>query len=221
MKVLVFDLDGVLLKEDAYWEVNYLLAKELIGKPMPFSFIQDCKNTGLNSNWDITFEFVKESGITFEALVALYNKRHEELGRPQEEKIPALELETVLSELSKDFELAIVTGRRIKSTVEGINNTVLSKFFTKERAFTPDKIVPGSIKTISKVDQLNLVKNAIPADKYYYAGDAVTDVESAKTAGFVPIGVYGSLQNKLQLEEAGAEIIVESVAELPQCLHRP
>jgi len=221
MKVLVFDLDGVLLKEDGYWEVNSIVSEELIGKPMPFSFIQDSKNAGLNSNWDITHEFVKESGITFDELVALYNKRHAELGRPQEEKIPALELESVLTDLSKNFELAIVTGRRLKSTMNGINTTVLSKFFTEACAFTPDKVDPTTIETLSKVDQLNLVKNAIPADEYYYAGDAVTDIESAKTAGFIPIGVYGSLQNRQQLEEAGAEIIVESVAELPQCLHRP
>lgn len=216
--VLIFDMDGVLLKEDGYWEVNKAVSKELAGKSMPFSFIRQCKNSGLNSNWDITYNFVKSTGKCFEDVVQLYQEKKKELKPVQREQVPAKELDKILSKLSESFKLAIATGRFLNEAMAGVNTTILSKYFTKERVFTPDQVSPG-IKTISKVSVLNNIKQKILGLKYFYAGDAVSDIKSAKACGFTPIGVYGSLQNRQELEEAGAEILVQSVAELPQCLH--
>jgi len=217
--VLVFDMDGCLLKEDGYWEVSSAVTMELLKKPMPFSFIQQCKNSGLNSNWDITYEFVKSTGKSFEEVVELYQKKNVELNPQQAEEISAEELDQTLSKLSKKFELVIATGRPIGEALKGVQNTILSKYFTKERVFTPDLITSG-LQSISKVAILNIIKQKIPGSEYFYAGDAISDIMSAKTCGFIPIGVYGSLQNRKELEEVGAEILVESVEELPQCLHR-
>jgi len=217
--VLIFDMDGCLLKEDGYWEVNSSVTMELLKKPMPFSFIQQCKNTGMNSNWDITYEFVKSTGKSFEEVVELYQKKKVELNPKQEEQLPAETIRQTLSKLSEKFELVIATGRPLDEALDGVQKTVLSEYFTKECVFTPDQITSG-IQSISKVDILNAIKQKIPANKYFYAGDAVSDITSAKTCGFTSIGVYGSLQNRKELEEAGAEFLIESVAELPQCLHQ-
>ena len=47
-----------------------------------------------------------------------------------------------------------------------------------------------------------------------YFGDTAVDMETAKNAGFLPIGVTWGFRPRSELEESGAEIIVDSPQEI-------
>ncbi len=221
MKTLFFDMDGVLIKEERYWKVTRALTLDLLGKELPFEFIQRCKNTGLNSNWRIAHAFLGENGIemTLEKVAELAWKKLEELKPGNETQIPEESMRTALSDLKKEFELYVVTSRPKDEADEAVNGTVLNEFFPVERVYGRPADVEQFTNTGGKKAVIASILHKIECSEGSYIGDAVCDVRTAKDLGFRPIGVYGALKNREALEQEGADLLVETVAELPRCLH--
>lgn len=55
---------------------------------------------------------------------------------------------------------------------------------------------------------------AVPVDQCIYAGDSTIDMETARRAGMVPIGVTWGFQSRTDLEQNGAPTLIERPLEL-------
>lgn len=73
MKLIIFDLDGVITSEAGYWEtaregVRLLLPLENSVEAIPQNFIFWAKNHAINHNWDLAFlaASIHQSGLTFD-----------------------------------------------------------------------------------------------------------------------------------------------------------
>ena len=58
MKLLIFDLDGVITSEKTYWDIARLGLQQILATtadPLPEDFIYWAKNHAINHNWDVAF----------------------------------------------------------------------------------------------------------------------------------------------------------------------
>ena len=76
-----------------------------------------------------------------------------------------------------------------------------------ERAGVPRKPAPDGIYSI--LEELGSVK-----EHAVYVGDSEVDMETAKNAGLVSVGVTWGFRDRELLEEKGADYIIESPAQL-------
>lgn len=56
----------------------------------------------------------------------------------------------------------------------------------------------------------------IPANKFLYVGDTRTDMLTGKAAGMFTAGVLWGFRSRSELEESGAQAIIETPAEIPE-----
>jgi phosphoglycolate phosphatase len=61
----------------------------------------------------------------------------------------------------------------------------------------------------------------IPASESVMIGDSRFDVRAGKAAGALTCGVAGGFGQREDLEQEGCDIIVDTLADLPQCFVRP
>ncbi len=211
MKGIIFDMDGTLVKENRYWEVARAVAFDLTGKELPFSFIQGCKNKGINSNWRICYEFVKDTvEVPYEKFYNICQKKLEEMNPQNELAIGNDSIMEVLTNLRANFSLFIATSRPRIEALEAVNSTVLSYLFSDKTVFGKEDATSNPIK----ISLLSLIKAKFPMGKYIVVGDTVSDIQAAKSLGFKSVGLYESLDNKKELESAGADYVIPSIAYL-------
>ncbi len=55
---------------------------------------------------------------------------------------------------------------------------------------------------------------AVPVDQFIYVGDSTIDMETARRAGMVPVGVTWGFQSRTELEQNGAPTLIEQPLEL-------
>jgi pyrophosphatase PpaX len=109
---------------------------------------------------------------------------------------------------SKGVKLGIITGKGRSTADISLRYTGLTPYF--------DAIETGSVKGVVKAAAITemLAKWGIPRDDAAYVGDSTYDMESAKEAGVLPIGVtWLDTMEPGELTAAGAEIIFGSVAD--------
>lgn len=212
---LIFDMDGTLVKENMYWEVSSAVTLDLIGEKVPFSFIRGQKNNGINSNWEICYNFLKgKTQITYEKTKELFQKKLIELNSKNELIISKESFLEVFSNLEKAFKLFIVTTRPRNEALEAVNNTVLLQFFNERNVFAQED-APIENSDLKK-ELLKLVKERTKLNGYFVIGDSVSDIKAAKSLGFKAIGVYESLNNEEFLKKAGADFLIKNISEFPE-----
>jgi phosphoglycolate phosphatase len=55
---------------------------------------------------------------------------------------------------------------------------------------------------------------AVPVDQFIYVGDSTIDMETARRAGMIPVGVTWGFQSRAELEQNGAPTLIELPLEL-------
>ncbi|PIU21370.1 MAG: histidinol-phosphate transaminase [Candidatus Diapherotrites archaeon CG08_land_8_20_14_0_20_34_12] len=185
--LLVFDLDNTL------FDINKSQKKSIkntfsyfTGKKIPDFEIQKLKDTGnFNNDWFLTQKLLSNAGffIQFKKIKSVFQKLY--LGRNfkgyiQNEK-PFIS-EKILDKLSKQYRLAILTGRPRKETVYIMKKFGLDRYFSKiiclEDTFPKLKPNPYGLNGLLK---------DFNAKKAYYVGDSAEDITCAKKAGIKPI----------------------------------
>ena len=88
MKLLIFDLDGVITSEASYWDIARRGLQEILGSdtgdPLPLDFIYWAKNHAINHNWDVAFV-----AVTGQTDLGGYKEAHDALtGRALLEACP-------------------------------------------------------------------------------------------------------------------------------------
>ena len=164
MKLLIFDLDGVITTEATYWNIARRGLEQIlnpVSDPLPEDFIYWVKNHAINHNWDVAFvaltaapdlnEFRKSHGhLTGRALLEAspgyrdtpWRNVHTVCQAIQDASpLPDAGLhtpeETVqLFESLGDFDLAVATGRPKPEALAPLDALGIRRFFPENRIIT-------------------------------------------------------------------------------------
>ena len=164
MKLLIFDLDGVITTEATYWNIARRGLQHILNPstdPLPEDFIYWVKNHAINHNWDVAFV-----AVTAAQNLAQFRKTHDHLtGRALLEACPGYRAElwhqvhevcqsiqdasplpdaglhtaqeTVqLFENLSDFDLAVATGRPKPEALAPLDALGIRRFFPEHRIIT-------------------------------------------------------------------------------------
>ncbi len=221
---LVFDMDGVLIDaRNSYRKAIEKTVEKYSGEKPDSNEIQSVKNLGgMNNDWDLTKYLLEKRGINikYEEIVNTFQEIYWNDGNGLINNENILFDRDLFVKLSKDYNLSIFTGRLKKEAffalkkfdVENIFLTIITTDDIPENKTKPDPY--GLIKT----------KELIIASDYYYFGDTPDDIKSAKSAGYIAVGVLPP-QDKSQalekiLKNTGADFVINSINELGKILEK-
>jgi HAD superfamily hydrolase (TIGR01662 family) len=211
---ICFDIDGTLRDTDD----QYAARLQKIFSPMRL-FMSDEKISSL-ARWlimaaetpgNILMSIPDRLGFDDKLL-----KERVTRGNPREEypmkMIPGT-MEAI-SLLSRKYKLAIVSARRKSKVDQFLQQNQLEIFFPiviSALSARRNKPHPGPILVAAK----NL---EVHPESILMVGDTTYDILTAKRAGAQVVGVLSGFGTKKELLRAGADLILESVAELPMIL---
>lgn len=218
MKALVFDMDGVLIKEERYWKVAQAVALEFENE-LTRADIRRIKNMGISSNWRMCHAFLYERGkkLEYEQVYDMCQQKYLETLPPNESILDDETARRVFNSL-KNYELFVATSRPKQEAIEGVQETVLGEFFEISRVYGADDLIEKVPDKSMKTQLLGMLKLSNNFEEAYYVGDNVVDMKAAKENNMKAIGVYGSLKNEQELQSAGADLLIETIAKLPNIL---
>ena len=203
-KAVIFDLDGTLLNtlDDLADGANHILSelgfpvhdtecyKYFVGNGIP-KLIERCLPKDKQ-------EYHAKALSMFSEYYALHSK---------DKTAPYDGIKGLLNSLSeKGLKLGVITNKAHNIAVE-----VVEEYFGKG-VFGSIRGLDSSIK--AKPDPLGALsvagKLGVQPEEVLYAGDSGVDMETAKNAGFTPLGVLWGFRTKDELLKAGAEYIAQA-----------
>ena len=120
------------------------------------------------------------------------------------------EITELLEELSKKgCKLAIVSNKFDKA-VKGLNKVYFGKYIKVAVGESEDTRRKPAPDTVFKA----LEELGSTADKAVYVGDSEVDVQTAKNAKIICVGVTWGFRDREVLEQEGADYIIDSPLEL-------
>ena len=213
-KTIIFDLDGTLIDslEDIANCMNYVL-KEL---NLPIHKIDDYKyfvgggisilvdNALKGYNQEIKEEVTKRFKIVYDQKLHSKTKPYDGIYE-------------LLDELSKlDCNLAILSNKPHEFTIQ-YANSLFKKYNFKEvhgqKNNIPKKPDPTAAIDIAK--SLN-----IPCEEIYFVGDTMVDMQTAKNANMIAVGVLWGFRDEKELKENGANFLIKHPLDLLQIIDK-
>ena len=197
--IIIFDHDGVIANslESVISIYNDLSQKYGLKKIRNQEEFTDFFN-------DNFFKGLDQAGIRPEVSSALLKDMTEHLAENPEE-IPVFSgIKEVLSDLSKDYKLMIIT-----SNISQVINRFLQSHGIKEI----EKVV-GADKEKSKVKKIQKVKQDHPESRIYYVGDTVGDIYEGKKAEVTTVAASWGFHSKDKLADSLPDHLIESPKEL-------
>lgn len=212
-RVLLFDLDGTLTAsgEGITRSVQYALHK--LGREA-----EDLKALEVFVGPPLLEQFVAFCGMDEEEAVTAvkyYRERYNVTGLF--ENRPYDGITDMLERLKKKGILLAVASSKPDGLVKRIlEHFDMTKYFDVIMGSDPDKL------KMSKADVIELTLESLgyggKRDEVLMIGDRNQDVRGARKTNVRCIGVTYGYGDRAELEEAGADWIVESVVELEQCI---
>lgn len=223
MKILLFDMDGVLIDVSrSYHEAVRATVRHFAKCEISDGEIQDHKNRGgLNNDWDLTLAVLEKRGVSadrrevVEVFQALYRGNDfDGLIRNEDWQMDR----AVLESLAGEFRLGIVTGRSAVETRYTLRRFDVASFFSV--VITMDDIPPDRGKPDPLGIRLALARLG-GEGRGFYAGDNVDDMKAALGAGLIPLGIVpagaGSGQRSALLAH-GARRILSDINRIKEVL---
>lgn len=208
---ILFDLDGTLTnpKEGITKSFQYALAQmgitendldaleKVIGPPLWDSFQQDY---GL-------------SRVEADQAVQHYRKRYRDIGLYENEVIPGIPqlLEALKTE---GKSLVVATSKPTVFSITIMEHYGLADYFEAVIGSNLDGTRSHKHEVIGHI----LSHASYPLDQVVMIGDRKYDIEGASMHGIASIGVLFGFGSRAELEQAGAQYIAETVAELEEIL---
>lgn len=132
--------------------------------------------------------------------------------RARYELVPGVQ--AALQTLNAAHPLALVTARNERSTLAFLEQTGISRHFQcVATALTTPRSKPSPEPVLWAAEQMGVA----PA-RCLMVGDTVVDIIAGKAAGTQTVGVLSGFGEEDELLAAGADLILPSVAELPETL---
>lgn len=225
---IAFDMDGVLINTSKSYRLAIKKTVENFSKQeISFEQIQEAKNLGgLNNDWDLTeflirncFASAGNCPPTRQSIVEVFQELYWDSGNGLINDEECLVDEEFIKNLSKDYNLAVFTGRpRAEAIFTLEKNNIKDYFFP---IITMDDL-PLDEQKPSPLG-LEVIKEKIMTDKIYYLGDTQDDMKCAKSACVEGIGVLPpqdksqELKGRLNLENP--VVILENTMDLKEFLN--
>ena len=214
--LLIFDIDGVLVDVSGSYRVAIKQTAEYFtGKEITLEEIQALKNRGgYNNDWDATEELIKEKGknIGKQRIIIKFQQYYKKLMDNE----PLLISKNLLKNLSRKYVLAVFTGRNKKEADYVLRVNGIKKYFSKTIA----------MEDVSrrKPDPEGLLKiaNGCKTKDAYYFGDMIDDMQAAKAAGMIAIGVLPPQDKSRNMKELlaknGAQSVIGNINQINEVL---
>jgi beta-phosphoglucomutase len=212
IKAVIFDLDGVITDgERSRFE---LLKKMLAAKGVPMNDNLFSNIVGIR-----TMTFLKKyfsAKLSQTELSEIYARRLSEFKEhPEKYIIPMPYIKECVEKLSLKYRLAIGSSNKI-SEIEQVLNFIgiRDKFEILVGSNLVENPKPAPDIYLAAVQKLNLTnKNCIAVE------DSPIGIEAAKAAGLYCIAVTYTTP-RAELQKTGADLIIESLKELPELLNQ-
>lgn len=213
-KTIIFDLDGTLI--DSLEDIAVCMNKVLEELNLPTYEINDYKyfvgggisvlvdNALKGQSTQIKEEVTKRFKVIYDQKLHAKTKPYEGIYE-------------LLEELDKlDCNLAILSNKPHEFTVE-YANSLFNNFNFKEihgqKESVPKK--PDPIAAINIAKSLNT-----PCEEIYFVGDTMVDMQTAKNAGMIAIGVLWGFRDEKELNEHGADYLVSHPLEILEIIKK-
>lgn len=135
--------------------------------------------------------------------------------KPKEHKIvPGVR--GMLVDLSRRYPLAVVSARDERTTRMFLDNTRLSQYFqciATAQTCKHTKPYPDPLLWVAQ-------KMNVPVEACLMVGDTTVDIRAGKSAGTQTVGVLCGFGEKTELENNGADLILETTADLEKLLNQ-
>jgi len=213
-KTIIFDLDGTLI--DSLEDIAVCMNKVLEELNLPTYEINEYKyfvgggisvlvdNVLKGESTQIKEEVTKRFKVIYDQKLHAKTKPYEGIYE-------------LLKELEKlDCNLAILSNKPHKFTVE-YANSLFDNFNFKEvhgqKVDVPKK--PDPIAAINIAKSFNT-----PCEEIYFVGDTMVDMQTAKNAGMIAIGVLWGFRDEKELNEHGADYLVSHPLEILEIIKK-
>ncbi len=215
MRVLVFDVDGVLADvSESYREGIVQTVRHFTGQTVPRGRIQEYKLAGgWNDDWALSQRLCSDYGVTVDYARVVEYFLSIFLGDggliERERWLPKNGLFT---RLAARYRFAIFTGRtrmELEPTLKRHGAGI---------AFDPIVTVEDVRNAKPAPDGLHLVAGRYPGAELWYVGDTVDDARSARAAGVAFIGVAAHGTPAQVFLNEGARAVVDDVNAIEEVL---
>ena len=217
IKAVCLDIDGTLRETDDYYveRVSKLLRpfKELLpdGNPRKFArwVIMRIESPG---NFLITIP--DRLGIDDEIAAILGSMMKPRARKHRQNMQLVTQAESVLQKLAEKYPLSVVTSRGKRSTMAFLDENNISLYFDQViTALTTERTKPHPAPILWAAEQMGV----LPED-CLMVGDTIVDVKAGKAARAQTVGVLSGFGEEDELRKSGADLILTSVADLPDIL---
>lgn len=211
-ELLIFDFDGTLIdsSEDIAWSVNRTL--ERLGmETLPHGIIHGYIGWGV--------KMLLEQALPVESHHLLDEARTIFLDIYGGHLTVKTRLYPGVRETLTHFQrvgkkMAVVTNKPFVLTREIVDTLSLAPFFTPVLggdSVRNKKPHPESVETVMR-------ELSVSPAKTYFIGDSRIDIETGRAAGIATIGAAYGFRGRRELEEAGADYIIESFCDLQEII---
>jgi len=208
-RTIIFDLDGTLL--NSLEDIAVCMNKVLKSLNLPTHSLEDYKYF-FGHGVDILVENAlgnKHSQEIKDEVIKRFKLEYDE--KMHEKTAPYDGIYDLLDELKKmNCNLAVLSNKPHKFTLSYVNH------FFKDYGFQE---IHGQKDNIPKKPNpqvaINIAKSLnTPCEEIYFVGDTKVDMQTAKSAKMIAIGVLWGFRDEKELKESGADFIVSFPLEI-------
>ncbi len=218
-ELIAFDMDGVLIDtSQSYDQCIIESVKTLTGDLVTTEDVEAVRaQGGFNNDWILTAELIKNQGhnIPYEQVVTTFQTLY--LGDDttpglvkKERNLLQTPLKDQLFNENSLIQTAVVTGRPRQEALQGVNQLNIKPAMT----ISADDVAQQkpSPEGLLKVIQQLAVQRA------WFCGDTVDDIQAGTAAGCICIGIGITPAARINLLDAGADVVLEDINQLKTLL---